>query len=355
MLRKFIFYITIILSSLNAGAQLGGRHTYAFLNLPNSARVASLGGKTAALRTDDLNLPFHNPSLLNEEMSDNFVLNYISYFSDINFGYVSYAKSFKKVGNFAAGIHYINYGNFIAADIYGNKTGTFRASEYAFNIIYSRKIDSLFSVGINLKPVYSIFENYNSFGLASDIGITYYNPSSLICAALVLKNMGFQIIPYYDGNREPLPFEIQTGFSYKLRYAPFRFSLLLHNLQKFDLTYQSPLDASAENDPFLGETASRNKFDDFGDKLMRHVIFGIEILPFEHFYINLGYNYQRRQEMKIQLHTGMVGFSWGFGFKVSKFHFSYGRASYHLAGASNHFSLSTNFSEFYKKSNQHQQ
>ena len=45
----------------------------------------------------------------------------------------------------------------------------------------------------------------------------------------------------------------------------------------------------------------------------------------------------------------MVGFSWGFGIKISKFHFSYGRATYHLAGGSNHFSLSTNLSDFYHK------
>jgi hypothetical protein len=44
----------------------------------------------------------------------------------------------------------------------------------------------------------------------------------------------------------------------------------------------------------------------------------------------------------------MVGFSYGFGIKISKFHLSYGRATYHLAGASNHFSISTNFSSFYK-------
>jgi len=111
------------------------------------------------------------------------------------------------------------------------------------------------------------------------------------------------------------------------------------------------LDKNAEFDPFTGEPVRKNKIEKFGDNLMRHAIFGVEILPTENFYINLGYNYLRRQEMKIPLRVAMVGFSWGFGFKVSKFHFSYGRASYHIAGGSNHFSLSTNFSEFYKRIN----
>ena len=90
-------------------------------------------------------------------------------------------------------------------------------------------------------------------------------------------------------------------------------------------------------------------FDIFGDKLMRHLVFGVEFLVGKNFHADLGYNYKRRQEMKVSARPGTVGFSWGFGFKVSKFHFAFGRASYHLAGGSNHFSLTTNLSEFYRK------
>ncbi len=351
MLKIIFPVIILIFLSVSALAQSGGNHTYAFLNLTNSARVASLGGKTAALWTDDLNLPFHNPSLLNSGMNNHFVLNYVGYFADIKYGYASYAKTVDNIGNFAGGIHYINYGNFTGADIDGTKTGIFHASEYALNLIYSRKIDSTLQVGINVKPIYSVFESYNSLGIAADVGITYYNPDNLFSAALVLKNMGTQIFAYYDGNREPLPFEIQAGVAQRLRHAPFRFSLLLQHMQRFDLTYNSPLDTGTEFDPFTGEPVRKNKMEEVGDKLMRHAIFGMEFLPGENFYVNLGYNYLRRQELKIPLRVAMVGFSWGFGFKVSKFHFSYGRASYHIAGGSNHFSLSTNFSEFYKRIN----
>ena len=351
-MQRFLFSFFLILNtSLNALSQLGGNHTYAFLNLTNSARVASLGGKSAALWEDDLNLPYHNPALLTSGMSHQLVLNYVGYFADVNYGYASYARTMENIGNFAAGIHYIHYGTFTAANEYGEKNGTFHASEYAFNLMYSRTIDSVFHVGINIKPVYSIFERYNSFGIASDLGFAYHNPEWLFTAAFVLKNMGIQIVPYYDGNREPLPFEIQAGVSQRLRHAPFRFSLLLQHLQKFDLTYESPLEEKNEFDPFTGQPLKLNKFEVLGDKLMRHIIMGFEFMPGENFYVNLGYNYKRRQELKIPSRTAMTGFSWGFGFKVSKFHFSYGRASYHITGGSNHFSLSTNLSEFYRKMN----
>jgi hypothetical protein len=331
-------------------AQIGGHYTYAFLNLTNSARVASLGGKSVALSGDDLNMPFHNPSLLNASMDKHLVLNYVGYFAGIKYGYASYAMDFGDKGTFAAGMHYSNYGTFTGTNELGTVTGEFRAAEYALNLIYSRKIDSLFTLGVNVKPVYSNLETYNSLGIAADLGVTYHNPKSLFTAAIVLKNMGSQVIKYYkSASRESLPFEIQAGVSQKLLHAPFRFSLTLQHLQKFDMTYNSTIDNGKLYDPINGKQISKNKLEVFGDKLMRHAIIGIEFLPGENFYVNLGYNYQRRQELKVPINTGMVGFSWGFGMKINKYRFSYGRSTYHLAGASNHFSLSVNLSEFYKK------
>ncbi len=345
----FIFFLAIGLT-VPTIAQIGGHYTYAFLNLTNSARVASLGGKSVSIWGDDLNLPFHNPSLLNAQMDKHIVLNYVGYFAGIKYGYASFARDFGKKGTFAAGMHYSNYGTFTGADELGVLTGDFRAAEYALNLIYSRKIDSMLSVGVNLKPIYSNLEAYSSFGLAADLGITYFNPERLFTAAVVMKNLGSQIIKYYEGaERENMPFEIQAGVSQKLLHAPFRFSLTLQHLQRFDLTYKSTIDNRNLFDPSNGEKITKNKYEVFGDKLMRHAIFGMEFIPGENFYVSVGYNYQRRQELKVPISTGMVGFSWGFGLKINKYRFSYGRSTYHLAGASNHFSLSVNLSEFYSR------
>ena len=345
------FLTALILFScltLSGYSQLGGSYTYAFLDLTNSARAASLGGKTNAIWDDDLNLAFHNPALLSSEMKNHLVLNYVNYFSDINYGYVSYANTIDKIGNVAAGLHFINYGEFIAADHLGNKTGTFTASEYALNLIWSKTYDSLFHFGINVKPVYSSMERYRSFGMVADIGLTYTNRQKLFVASIVMRNIGYQIKPYHDQNRESMPFEIQMGVSQKLEHAPFRFSAVFHNLQQFDLTYETEKSV-LDFDPLTGEPIEENKIEKFGDQVMRHVIMGVEFMPFESFFIRAGYNYQRRMELKLDTRNAMVGFSWGFGLKIYKFHLSYGRASYHLAGASNHFSLSTNLSSFYNR------
>jgi hypothetical protein len=72
---------------------------------------------------------------------------------------------------------------------------------------------------------------------------------------------------------------------------------------------------------------------------MRHVLLGVEIIPHKNFYLSAGYNYQRRKELKIDTKASTVGFSWGFGVNISWMSIEFGRATYHLAGSSNHFSL----------------
>lgn len=345
-MRWLLFSLLLSFLMHQATCQVGGRGTYGFLNLPNSARVSALGGKLISIDDDDLNLVFNNPALLNREMHHHIVLNYVDYLTDINFGYFSYACSPTYKSNYAFGLHYVHYGDFIAADHLGKITGDFTAAEYAFMFSYSRQIDSSLRVGVNLKPVYSALEKYRSFGVTLDAGISYSSTDRLFNASLVLKNIGSQIVPYRKGNFEPMPFEIQAGVSQKLRHAPFRFILLLQHLQRYNLRYEDT-DGAEEIDPLTGEPVRENKLEVFSDNMLRHAVFGIEIIPVDALMIRIGYNYQRRKELQIEQKLGGVGFSWGFGLRISRFHISYGRASYHLAGATNHFSLSTNLGSFF--------
>jgi len=340
---RYTIIMLFLVSSINLMGQKGGESVYNFLHLTNSARASALGGDNVSIMDDDINLVFHNPALLSSGMDQNMNLNYVNYFAGINYGYVSYAFNKENIGNFAGGIHYVDYGSFDRTDQFGNYNGSFRASEYALNLIYSRTlIDTFLTVGVNVKPIFSVYEQYTSFGTTMDFGAVYYNPRTHTSAGLVMKNLGMQFVSF-AGTRERVPFEIQAGVTQGLEHAPFRFSLLLQNLEKWDLTYDEP-----EDDPFGGGVNETNKFDIFADKLMRHAVFGVEFLLGESFHFDLGYNYKRRMEMKMDSWPGMVGFSWGFGFRISKFHVAYGRSRYHLAGGTSHFSLTANLSEFYK-------
>ena len=337
--------IVISLSITSLYSQTGGSSTYNFLNLTNSARVASLGGKNVSLYDNDLNLAYHNPSLLGPEQSNNIVMNYISYLANVNYGYVSFAKDIPQKGTFAVGIHYINYGQFDAADRFGTITGKFSGSEYALNLIFARAIDSSFRWGINIKPLYSVMERYNSFGMASDLGVTYIADQGLLTAALVVKNVGFQITSYTGNYSEPLPFEIQMGVSKKFQYAPFRLSITAHNLQKYNMLYDKPATSNETN----GNESTPSNSSKFADNLFRHLIFGVEFLPTKSFYVALAYDHKKRQEMALNGYGNYEGYSMGFGIRLKKFSLAYGYSVLHAAGGSNHFSFTLNLSQLYHK------
>ncbi len=349
-MKKFCFTIGFAFSFVSfVFSQVGGTHAYQFLNLTNSARVAALGGKNVSLNNNDLNMTFYNPALLTSGMDNSAILSYVNYFIDINYGYAAYAREIEGLGNFSAGLHYMNYGEFIYADETGKKLGgTFTSSDYALNLLYSKKIDSFFQIGINLKPIYSKYERYTSFGLALDIGATYTNRQKLFSAGFVCKNIGYMLKSYTSGNHEPLPFEIQAGVSQKLQHAPFRISVTAHQLQKPVLTYDEP---SGQNSGFQLEQNNESQLELIGDNVLRHLIVGVDFIPIDNFYLSAGYNFQRRKELQVPEKVGYIGFSWGFGLKFNRFNLNYGRATYHAAGASNHFSLLVKLNELYRKGN----
>jgi hypothetical protein len=340
-LVKKSLYILLFTAFVSAvSAQTGGDNVYEFLNLTHSGLVASLGGSNVSLNTDNLNLAYHNPALLNRAMDKSLALNYVNYFAGIYYGLAMYSMSFPGIGNFASGITYLNYGSFTEADPSGTITGTFGASEFALSLIFSREVDSLFSVGINLKPVLSHLEKYTSCGLAFDIGAAYHSRSGLFSAGIAVRNAGLEITTYAGEERERLPFEITGGISQKLAHAPFRFSLTLRHLEKYDLTYQ------------YDDTIGGNNYfqkSDFFENMMRHAIIGVELIPHKNFYLSAGYNYQRRKELQVESKVSTVGLSWGFGINTSWLNIEFGRARYHLAGSSNHVSFIIRPDLFYNK------
>ena len=345
MIRKTAYIVFFSLIVTLSSGQTGGDNVYEFLNLSHSGLVSSLGGMNVSLRTGDLNLACHNPALLNSDMDKSLTLNYVNYFAGINYGMTMYARSFPGTGNFAAGLTYLNYGSFKETDESGNITGTFSAAEYALSLIYARDIDSLFSVGANLKPVLSHLERYTSFGFAIDIGAAYHSRDNLFSAGLAIKNAGLQITAYAGETHEKLPFEIQAGVSQRLAHAPFRFSLTIRHLERFDLThkYESAVGTGASSG------IQNVKASDFFENVMRHMIIGTELIPHKNFYISAGYNYQRRKELQIDSKVSTAGFSWGFGINTSFLSLGFGRATFHLAGASNHVSIILRPDLLYKK------
>jgi len=347
---RLVLVLAFIFIGLFSSAQIGGNSTYQFLNVPVSSRVSAMGGSALSIRDDDPNLTLNNPSLLTQPMSSSVTLTYLNYFADINYGYVSYIHDFKKWGTFSGGLNYIDYGKFLETDAGGNEFGNFTAGEYAFVLGWGKSIDSLFSIGVNLKPIYSNLYEYHSFGLAMDLAATYYNPKSNIGASVVVRNIGSQLTTYVEGaEREPIPFEIQAGVSKKLKYVPIRLSIDLVQLQNWNLAYNDSTYLTNTNKKLTDEEKAERNQTSIWSEAFRHVVVGTEIIPSKSFSVRFGLNIKRRAELGLDDRAGLAGLSWGLGFRIKKFYFSYGSARYHLAGSSNHFTVTTNIGDFYRK------
>lgn len=342
----FLFFVSLFLLGHNSYSQLGGNNVYEVLNFTVPARIAALGGHAIGIRDKDLNLVSENPAALSDEMHNSLTVNYVNYFAGINYGYIAYARSLKKHGNWGASILYNNFGKFTRTDEMGNVLGEFHASDYVLGGTYSRSFDSVFHMGATVKLLFSQYDTYNSFGFALDYAATYQSKNKSTVVTALIRNMGANLKAYNKGQGGPIPFEIQLGVSHRFKYVPLRVSMVVTNLNRPNLVPDNP-NAVQQTDPLTGEVIDTKP--KIGDKIMRHFVFGAELIPFKSLFLRVGYNYQRRQEMKVSTRAAMVGFSYGFGIRISKFEISYARASYSLAGGTNHITISTNIDAFKSK------
>lgn len=345
-LKKFLL-ITFLFAGSQVHAQLAGKSVFPFLKLDPSAHATGMGGTIISIPNADLSTALTNPSVLNHQHNNNISLNYNNYFSDINYGHFSYAKklnSTDKAWTFAGQVLYLNYGKFDGYDYTGESTGSFKANDLMFGLSAAKPLNDKFSVGSTFKVIYSTLETYTGTGIAFDLGGFYNDTANGYSMGIVMRNLGYQLLSYRGTERASLPFDFNFATTFKPKHAPFRVSVLLHDLQKFDLTYDY-------TDPFNRKIDENNQVvnhkPSLADKIIRHITVGGEILLSENFNIRFGYNHQRRQELGTEVKKGVAGFSWGFAFKIKKIRFEYGSAGYFPGYNSNLFSVILDLNELY--------
>lgn len=342
MLKRLVLFFLFIFNLISLFPQTG-RGVYRFLDLPVSSRMAAIGGMNVSLRDNDVNFAFMNPALLTGETHGVIGLNMASYLADIKFGSAVYGHNFGENNFTSFGVQYVDLGKFEGYDELGNFTEDFTAKDIALYMSYARRLDDYFTVGATFKPIFSSYERYTSFGIAFDAGINYSR--DLFSAGLVFRNMGAQLKAYYPDeqgqHREPLPFDIQLGVSKKFAHAPIRISGTLNNLNRWNVAgYQT--DKTTTN---LDGTTEEKKVKPV-DMAFRHVVLGVELVPSDNFYIALGYNHRRNQEMTMEGFKSLAGFSAGAGLKLYKFHVGFGLTQFQVGNFAYQFSFSTDLNDF---------
>ena len=218
-MRKYLLFLALLPTLLLA--QTGGSATYQVLQFPVSSRMAVLNNPIA-IWGSDLNLGIYNPALLNPKMKDGLALNFVDYFSDINMVSAAYAFPFKEAGTFGVSIQSLSLGKFTHTNEQAEELGFFRANEQLLTAGFGKQLHDKWSIGGALKFLFSDLESYQSFGVATDLGASYFNTENQFAASVLAQNIGRQITSY-NGVNEALPFEVKLGFSKKLEHLTFRF------------------------------------------------------------------------------------------------------------------------------------
>lgn len=308
---------------------------YSFLNIPTSSHVFGLGGNNIALIDDDVTLADQNPALIGPELDKQVAVNYMYYMSSGNFAGVRFGTGAGENSGWAVGMRYLNYGKFDGYDEFGTPTGSFTPSDLVFEGTYSRDITGRWRGGVNLKMAYSSYEQYSAFAIAADLGVNYYDEEKDLSFSAVLKNMGGQVKRFHE-RYVRVPFDIQLGYMQTIGSSPFQISITANNLTRWKIPYYSYI--SDDEEKLLVKNG-------FFTNFFRHLIFGLQYQPTEHFYACLAYNYKTHSDMTAYNSTFLSGFSLGAGFKIKGFYIGAAYAMPHKSASSLMLNLSCSIGE----------
>ncbi len=305
-MRKVVFVLITTLSALQVFAQ-ESQEVFSFLRLPVSAHVAALGGDNITLDDDDPTVVFHNPALICNTSDKSINLNFMTYMEGAKTASASFVKGWGERGTWAVSAQYMNYGSMKETTIDNIEQGSFSAKDIAVAGTFAYLLSDRWSGGVTLRFISSSIASYNAIGIASDLGLNYYDEVHGWSISAVAKNLGGQVKAYQD-EYEKIPIDLQLGVSKRLAAAPLRFSATLSRLNRWDTSF------------------------------IQHVVLGVDVFIGESIYIAGGYNFRRRDEMKISEGDGSsshgAGLSVGAGLTLKRFKLSAAYAKYHVSASS---------------------
>lgn len=323
MIRKFVGPF-IALLPLTAIAQ---EYSSAFnvLKLPASSHVAALGGQNVSLIEDVPMAGWSNPAMYANVSDKSLSLDFMTYAASSQWMGAHFTKAFGERHTMAVGAQYMNYGSMDETDESGNVIGTIKAKDFVLGVGYSYLFSDRWTGGANAKYLVSNLAGYSAMALSVDLGLNYFDEDNDLSVSAALQNVGMQVKTYDDGIHTHLPFTLAVGFSKGMAHLPVRFHVTMTDVTRWKSSYY-----------VLPEEKDEQKSDkvSFGKRALNHFIVGIDIQPSNTFYLSLGYNFRRANELKAAGSSHLAGLSAGGGINVKRFQLGISYAKYHQAGNS---------------------
>lgn len=298
-------------------AQPGDPSGFDFLRLAPSARAAALGGAFGAVDDGDVTGLFYNPALLIPRMHRTVSLSYLNHLSDVNAGFVAYSHHVERLATVGVGLRFLSWGELVAANEFGERTGTFGAGDTALTLGLARALGTHWRYGANLHVIYSYIESARATALAVDLGVLYRLPAQQIAISASVNNFG-RALDSFGPTRNTLPVDVRLSLTKTLRYLPLLLSVTAYNLHD--------LDATLDNSTTL-------------DNVLAHIALGGELRLTKAFRARVGYNHRRSKELALTDRLDAAGLSIGFGVLISRLHVDYAYNSWSKFGGLHWFTL----------------
>ena len=332
---KYLLGFIIFITPLFSVAADDSSSAYNFLNVTSSSHIYGLGGINITTVEDDVTTIDQNPALLGPEMDNQIAIGYMRYLGDSNFASLRYAKAVGTFGAWTAAIRYYGYGKIPGYDESGMPIGDFSPADVAFSGGYSHNLSDNIRGGVELKMIYSSYEQYSAFAIATDLGLNYYDEERDLSLSFVVANLGGQV-KRFNQHYDRLPFDIRLGWSKSFGSFPVRFSITAWNLTRWRLPYVDAGDGTSE----------AQVKDSFASNLFRHLVFGADIVPNDRFHIAIGYNYKTRTDMSTYKRSILSGFSLGAGLNVNRFGVDFALSQPHNGALTFMFNVRVNINDF---------
>ena len=305
-MKKAIITTIAALATTALSAQ-ESQTAYNFLRLPVSAHAAAVGGDNVTIVEDDAALMFSNPALLSSVSDKTIGLNVMTYMAGATTASATFNRTVGERASWAVSGQYMNYGKMRHTDANNNQLGEFSARDIAVAGYFSYMLNDRFAGGITAKFLTSHIGDYNSIGAGIDLGLNYYDPNHDWSLSVVAKNLGGQL-KAYDDEYDPMPIDIQIGASKRLAHTPLRVSATLVDLTNWNYRF------------------------------FNHLVLGVDASISQNFWLGLGYNFRRADEMEINTTEGgsthLAGFSVGAGLSLNRFKVNLAYGKYHVSSSS---------------------
>jgi hypothetical protein len=338
-----------------------------FLLISPDSRSGAMGDAGVAISPDANSIHWNPAKLVFIDPSKDvgFSMSYSPWLralvNDINLAYLSGYKRIDRLSTIGASLRYFSLGNITFTDNFGTTIRDFKPNEFAFDVVYSRKLGDNFSAGLAARYVYSNLTGGTSVGgadtkpgqsAAADLSLYYISNSfnlvekpSTIAFGTNISNIGAKMSYTEAATRDFIPTNFRLGTTLNMEldeFNKFSFSIDANKLLVPTNPYYHPTngDIVSGRNPDVGVAsgifgsftdAPGNVFEDNGSYYVEsgsvlkeelneiNLSFGAEFLYSELFALRAGYFH----EHPTKGNRRFISFGAGIKYKVLELDLSY--------------------------------